>query len=110
MLIKPIIVALGLTAGLALTAQAQTAQVGPAAGGPGPSIASLPPTDQGPRVYSHTSITAPTEARVVPSAPYPGPNPGATNGVMPPHFDKPADWDQNAAYHPYSSNVGPRAN
>src|SRR5262249_32716328 len=102
--LKPVVLGLGLVCGIAVAAQAQTAPVTPA-----PSIASLPPTDQGPRVYSHGYQGPAAPVAVQSSGAYPGPNPGATNGVMPPHYEKSADWDGNMALHPYTSNMGPKA-
>lgn len=82
---KPIVLGLGLVAGIALTAQAQTAVT------PGPSVANLPPVDQGPRVYSHGYQGPGTVTAVQPSGQYPGPTPGVgwypkerqTHAVMP---------------------------
>src|SRR5690348_15964237 len=67
---KPIVLGLGLVAGIALTAQAQTAVT------PGPSIANLPPIDQGPRVYSHGYQGPGGPVAVAPSPEMPGVNPG----------------------------------
>lgn len=67
---KPIVLGLGLVAGVALTAQAQTAVA------PGPSIANLPPVDQGPRVSSHGYQGPAASVAVEPSGTYPGPDPG----------------------------------
>ena len=105
-LIKPALLGLGLVAGLALSAQAQTAM------GPNPgagSIASLPPSDE-PRASSHNSIPSVAQHAIAPSPAYVGPAPGAGTGHTPPHFDKPADWDSNAAMHPYTSGMGPKLN
>jgi hypothetical protein len=49
-----------------------------------------------------------TQATVAPSPAYVGPAPGAGYYGMPPRFEKSADWDSNAAMHPYTSSVGPR--
>lgn len=68
--LKPVVLGLGLVAGIALTAQAQTAVT------PGPSIANLPPVDQGPRVYSHGYQGPGTAGSVAASPTMPGPNPG----------------------------------
>ena len=91
---KSLVLGLGLVAGIAATASAQQ----------GPSVASLP----GPRASSEISIPGPDRQAVVPTGNYPGPNAGATNGPMPPRFEKPADWDTNAALHPYTSGMGPK--
>src|SRR5829696_1415366 len=76
--IKPALLGLGLVAGLALTAQAQTA--------PGPSVANLPPAAQGPRASSYISIPNSGQTAVTPSLAYVGPSPGASTGNMPPRF------------------------
>ncbi len=68
---KPIVLGLGLVAGIALSAQAQTV-----AATPGPSIASLPPVDQGPRASSHNFVPGPADQAVAPSGNYPGPDAG----------------------------------
>jgi hypothetical protein len=101
---KPAFLGLGLVCGLAVAAQAQSVAVTP-----GPSIASLPPTDQGPRAYSHGYQGPVAPVAVQPSGAYPGPAPGAANGVMPPHYEKSADWDNDTALHPYTSGMGPKA-
>jgi len=103
--LKPIVLGLGLMAGVALSAQAQTAPVTP-----GPSIASLPPIDQGPRASSHNFVQGDRPTAVQQSGNYPGPAPGATNGIMPPHFEKSAGWDSDARMHPYDdkTTVSPR--
>lgn len=69
---KPFVLGLGLVAGIALSAQAQTATTV----NPGPSIANLPPVDQGPRPSSHGYQGPAPTAAVEPSGSYPGPNPG----------------------------------
>lgn len=101
--LKPILLGLGLAAGIAFGAPAQTVAVTP-----GPSVANLPP--EGPRVSSNNFIPAPAQLAIAPSGTYPGPAAGAGTGVMPPHFVKPAGYDQNAALHPYTSGFGPRPN
>ena len=102
--LKPIVLGLGLVAGIALSAQAQTVAVTP-----GPSIATLPPTDSGPRAYSH-GFQGDAPRAVAPSSAYIGPAPGAGTGPMPPRFEKSADWDANPAMHPYDAGKGPRPN
>ena len=101
---KPVVLGLGLVAGIALSAHAQSVPVTP-----GRSIASLPPSDQGPRASSHNFVQGDPVATVVPSGAYPGPNPGAGTGSMPPHYEKSADWDSNTSLHPYTSGMGPKA-
>lgn len=65
-ILKSAVLGLGLIAGIATTAPAQTM--------PGPSVASLP--DQGPRASSHNFIPGPAAQAVAPSGSYPGPTPG----------------------------------
>jgi hypothetical protein len=105
-ILKPVVLGLGLVAGLAFGVHAQTAAVTPT---PGPSVASLPM--EGPRTNSATAIPGTPHVAVTPSSNYPGPAPGAGTGQMPPHFEKSADWDKNTALHPYtSSGMGPKPN
>ena len=104
-MLKPIALSLGLVAGLALTAQAQTVPVTP-----GPSVASLPPSDQGPRAASHNFVQGDRPTAVIPSGTYPGPAAGAGTGVIPPHFEKPVGWDSNPNMHPYDAGQSPRLN
>jgi hypothetical protein len=92
---------IGLAAGLTFDAQAQT---------PGPSVATLPPPDQGPRASSHLSIPGSGSLAVSPSPAYVGPAPGAITGTVPPRFEKSADWDANPAMKPYDPGKGPRPN
>jgi hypothetical protein len=101
---KPIVLGLGLVAAVAISAHAQTVAVTP-----GPSVASLPAAEQGPRVSSHNFVQGDQMQTVPPSQVYPGPAAGASTGIMPPHYEKSADWDNNTALHPYTSNLGPKA-
>jgi hypothetical protein len=104
--LKPVVLGLGLVAGLAFGVHAQTATVAPT---PGTSVASLPL--EGPRANSSTAIPGPAHVTVAPSGNYQGHAPGAGTGQMPPHFEKSADWDANATLHPYtSSGMGPKPN
>jgi hypothetical protein len=96
--LKPIVLGLGLVAGIAFGAHAQSVSGAPT---PGPSVASLPL--EGPRASSSNSIPAPVRPMVVPSGNYPGPAPGAGTGAMPPRFEKSADWDANPNMRPYTS-------
>jgi hypothetical protein len=105
MLFKATALSLGLLAGIAAAAQAQTAS-SPVT--PGQSLANLPMP--GPRPSSLLNIPNDHPHAVVQSGNYPGPVPGATNGVMPPRFQKPTDWDSNVAMHPYQEGVGPKPN
>ena len=101
------LVGLGLVAGIALGAQAQTAS-GPT---PGPSLATLPPAgEQGPRPSSYLSIRQGEHVAVTPSAAYIGPAPGAGTGAMPPHFERSAGWDADPTNKAYDAGKGPRAN
>lgn len=102
---KPIVLGLGLVAGVAFGAHAQTVS---SAVTPGPSVASLPL--EGPRASSYNTVHGDAPRAVAPSGIYPGPAPGASTGQMPAHFDKSADWDANTALHPYSSGFGPKPN
>ncbi len=72
---KSIALGLVLAAGVALSAHAQAVS---GVTVPGPSIASLPPADQGPRPASHTAIpgAADSNSQVLQSAKYLGPDPG----------------------------------
>ncbi|HLY44563.1 MAG TPA: hypothetical protein VKQ73_03210 [Stellaceae bacterium] len=72
-LLKPAILGLGLVAAIALSAHAQAVS-GVAV--PGPSIASLPPTDEGPRPSSHNSIPGVANSTITQSPKYMGPDPG----------------------------------
>ena len=104
---KSALLGLGLVAGIALGAQAQTA-AGPA---PGPSVASLPPAaEQGPRPSSYLSIPQAQHVGVTPSPSYVGPAPGASTGAMPPHFDKSGAWDKDPTNKPYETGLAPRPN
>lgn len=104
-LLKTTAMSLALLAGIAVSAQAQTVSNTTA---PGQSLANLPPG--GPRPSSLLNIPQDQQhAPVAQSGTYPGPGPGAGTGHMPPHFEKPADWDQNVAMHPYTSGQGPKA-
>lgn len=103
--LKPVILSLGLVAGVAFSAHAQTASSTTV---PGTSIANLPV--EGPRASSHETVVGSEHMPVTASGNYPGPAPGASTGQVPPRFQKPADWDQNAALHPYTSGMGPKPN
>jgi len=103
-LFKTTALSLGLLAGIAVAAQAQTAANTPA---PGQSIANLPMP--GPRASSLGYVPQEQHLPVAQSGNYPGPNAGAVNGPMPPHYERPADWDKNVVMHPYTSGEGPKA-
>src|SRR6266699_3194474 len=91
----------GIVAGIAFAAQAQM---------PGPSVATLPPPDQGPRASSHLSIPNTGAVVMIPSPAYVGPAPGAGTGPMPQRFERSADWDKNPMNRPYESGLSPRPN
>ena len=69
-ILKSAVLGLGLIAGIASAAPAQTVS----STMPGTSIANLPP--EGPRANSTNSIPGPATQAVVPSGAYPGPKPG----------------------------------
>ena len=69
-ILKSAVLGLGLIAGIATTAPAQTVS----STMPGTSIANLPA--DGPRASSYNSIQGPARQAVVPSGTYPGPKPG----------------------------------
>ena len=70
-ILKSAFLGLGLIAGIAAAAPAQTVS----GTMPGTSIANLPP--EGPRTQSYNTIPAPApHATVTPSGAYPGPKPG----------------------------------
>jgi hypothetical protein len=114
--IKVTVLGLGLIAGAAFAAQAQTAG----------SVSSLPPggvSNEGPSAVapsgnypgpnlgtSNAPVVPRTQATVEPSGNYPGPATGAGNGVMPPHFNKPAGYDDDASLSPYTKGLGPKVN
>ena len=99
-LLKPIVLGLGLVAGVAIGAQAQTVS---GATVPGPSIASLPPSQpfEGPRPSSFGMIPNETRQAVVPSGEYPGPRPGSG------WYGKEA---QTQAVQPSPQYIGPKPN
>jgi hypothetical protein len=102
-LFKNAALSIALLAGAVAVAQAQTVSSDPASG---QSIANLPPEDSDalPNVSQRDA-----QMPIVQTGTYPGPAPGAGTGQMPPRFEKPADWDQNVALHPYTSpGMGPK--
>lgn len=86
--VKAAVLGLGLMAGAAFAAQAQTSE----------TLSSLPPGG------------GPTASQVAPSGAYPGPGPGGGNAAVAPHFQKPAGYDADVAMHPYERGIGPRPN
>jgi len=116
-LVKSTVLGLGLLTGVAVAAHAQSGSVaalppGAAAAPPaaaaavGPSAA-YPGPNPGSGFYGGTVAT---QQPVTPSPQYVGPAPGAGYYGTGHGFQKPADWDQNASMHPYTSGQGPRAN
>ena len=69
-ILKSAVIGLGLIAGVATAAPAQTVS----STMPGTSIASLP--QPGPRASSYNNIPGPARQAVAPSGTYPGPSPG----------------------------------
>ncbi len=87
-LTKSTLLGLGLLAGGAAAAHAQSVAKLPPAGSTPPAVIQAP-------VYSAPQVASP--------------NPGSNVSIpTTEHFQKPADWDTNPAYHPYStSGMGP---
>ena len=86
--VKAAVLGLGLMAGAAFAAHAQTSD----------NLSSLPPGG------------ASTGGSVAPSGAYPGPGAGATNAPATQQWQPPAGYDQSVAMHPYKRGVGPRPN
>ena len=104
-LLKATAAALFLISGAAVAANAQS--MGPAAGGPGPagpSVAALPPADQGPRTNSHNFIPGPTSA-VAPSPKYIGPAPGASDAKPTEPFTPPPGYTSDRSMLPYNGGT-----
>jgi hypothetical protein len=111
--VKASVLGLGLLAGAAFAAQAQTgdntASLPPNAGAPtgvAPSGA-YPGPNPGSNNISGTPVMG---GPVVASGQYPGPALGSSNGAMPPHFNKPAGYDQDRNMAPYGTGYGPKPN
>jgi len=115
--VKVTVLGLGLIAGAAFAAQAQTAG----------SLSALPPggmSNEGPSAVApsgnyigpnlgggaNASVTPRTQATVTPSGSYPGPAAGAGTGQMPAHFEKSAGYDTDKTVAPYSTGYGPKLN
>jgi hypothetical protein len=98
MFLKPIVLGLGLVAGIAFGAQAQTVSGAPT---PGTSIATLP-ADSGPRTNSHNTIPGPAPQAVAPS-------PNKQLGVHPGAGWYPTE-KQTQAVTPSPKYPGPRPN
>jgi hypothetical protein len=113
--IKALALGLGLMAGTAMVAQAQSnlSALPPGGGTPAAMPNAVAPSAPypGPAVGSAPSIPNPTtQAAVVPSGTYPGPAAGAGTGQMPPHFQKPAGYDDDPSMNPYTRGLGPKPN
>jgi hypothetical protein len=116
--LKATVLSLGLLAGTAFAASAQTSDnlsaLPPGAGAPSGAPSAVAPSAgyPGPAIGGNNSIpNPPSQAAAAPSpGSLPGPAAGAGTGVMPPHFEKPPGYDQNPANSPYTSGLGPRAN
>jgi hypothetical protein len=111
--VKASVLGLGLLAGAAFVAQAQTdttASLPPGGGGVSSSVA---PSGNypGPAVGSNNISGKPVMGGpVVASGQYPGPALGSSNGQMPPRFDKPTGYDQDRNMTPYGTGYGPKPN
>ena len=112
--VKASVLGLGLLAGAAFVAQAQTSDntaALPPGGGSVPSAVAPSGNYPGPAVGGGSISGKPVMGGpLVASGQYPGPAAGSSNGQMPPHFDKPADYDQDRAMAPYSTGYGPKPN
>jgi len=113
--IRASVLSLGLIAGAAFAAQAQTAgeQSALPPGGGGPSLIQPDGHYPGPNPGSGPYIPGvPRHAEAVaPSGAYVGPAPGATNGGMPPHFSRPAGYERDPSLAPYTTTgMGPKPN
>jgi hypothetical protein len=109
--VKASVLGLGLLAGVAFAAQAQTttASLPPNAGTP--SAVAPSGAYPGPNPGSNNISGVPVMGgSVVASGQYPGPALGSSNGAMPPHFDKPAGYDQDRNAAPYGTGYGPKLN
>ncbi len=108
---KSALLTLALLAGTAVAAHAQSNIAALPPGGPVAATPSAYGSFPGPQPGASWSGVGQQTQAVVPSGAYiGGPNPGAGTGAIPPKFEKPLDWEQNVAAHPYSSQMGPRAN
>jgi hypothetical protein len=110
--VKASVLGLGLLAGAAFVAHAQsdnTAALPP--GGGVPSAVAPSGNYPGPAVGGGSISGKPVMGGpVVASGQYPGPALGGGNGQMPAHFDKPAGYDQDRNMAPYSTGYGPKPN
>jgi hypothetical protein len=86
-LLKSTALGLGLLAGVAATAGAQ-------------SVSSLPPAGGATAPTAPPAVTSSTQSVL--------PNPGGQTLFEEGHYQVPADWDSNKNYHPYSTSIGPK--
>ena len=108
---KSALLGLTLMAGTVVAAHAQSNSV--AALPPSAPVAATAPSYgayPGPNPGGSWSGVGQQTQAVSASPAYVGPSPGAGNGIMPPHYDTSAQYDQNVGLHPYSSAAGPRPN
>ncbi len=84
-MLKSTLLGIGLLAGTALVAQAQ-------------SVSSLPP---GGGATSQSAVVQPSTQTIVP-------NPGGNSVWKEQHYQPPADYASNPADHPYSTSIGPQ--
>ncbi|HEX3884042.1 MAG TPA: hypothetical protein VHW66_15390 [Stellaceae bacterium] len=111
--IRGSVLGLGLLAGAAFVAQAQTSDNTAALppGGGVPSAIAPSGNYPGPAVGGGSISGKPVMGGpVVASGQYPGPALGGGNGAMPPHFAKPTGYDQDRNMAPYSTGYGPKPN
>jgi hypothetical protein len=121
-ILKSTVLAFGLAAGTALTAQAQSVSSLPPGGGPVPQTAitqpysssqSFYPKPGGSEVWKEEHYQPPSDYAVNKAAhPYStsiGPAPGShSSGKDEPY--QPSTWDAAPAQHPYTANIGPKPN
>ena len=87
-LVKSTVVSVGLLAGLAATANAQSVSALP----PGGGVPEPAQTARSPAFGSTQSFF---------------PKPGGGEVIQEEHYQPPADWNSNKADHPYSTSIGP---
>jgi hypothetical protein len=110
--VKASLLGLGLLAGAAFAAQAQTNTASlPPGGGNVPSAVAPSGEYPGPNPGSNSISGTPVMGGpVVASDRYPGPDAGAGTGKMPPLFQKPAGYDADRNMTPYGAGYGPKLN
>ena len=84
-MLKTTVLSIGLLAGTALAAQAQSVSSLPHAGG-----------------VPQTAVAQPSYTSQL------GPNPGKGSAWSEEHYQAPADYAANPTYHPYSTSIGPK--